>query len=245
MEVLEREFELLGQLTIASMPRPYEFVQSEGTPCLVLEDRGLMPLRDLLVRLRPGVDGCFKTAIPLCAVLGELHRRDIVHGGVNPGSILLDIGSGEVQLADFSLAVRSASEMRSAAPVRFGGAEAYMSPEQTGRMNRFTDYRTDFYSLGATLYELLTGAVPFRAEDPLELMHSHIAKTPVPPAELVPGVPEAVSEIVMKLLAKTAEDRYQSALGLKHDLETCQGEWVKRGQVPRSPSGSATFRTGF
>jgi serine/threonine protein kinase len=111
------------------------------------------------------------------------------------------------------------------------GALVYASPEQTGRMNRIIDYRSDFYSLGVTLYELLTGNPPFRSADALELIHHHIASTPPAPAALDPTIPQPLSQLVMKLLAKTAEARYQSALGLKEDLAHCAREWAARGQI--------------
>ena len=105
------------------------------------------------------------------------------------------------------------------------GTLAYLAPEQTGRMNQSIDYRTDFYGLGVTLYELLTGRLPFQSEDPMELVHCHIAQSPVPPDQIEPGIPSVVSAIVLKLMAKNAEDRYQSARGLKHDLAQCLAQW--------------------
>ena len=122
---------------------------------------------------------------------------------------------------------------------------AYLSPEQTGRMNRVVDYRTDFYSLGVTFYELLTGGLPFRSDDPLELIHSHIAKRPMPPSEIGGSIPEPLSRIVMKLLAKTAEERYQSALGLRADFEHCARQWTDRGEITPFPLGQQDMSDRF
>jgi serine/threonine protein kinase len=122
---------------------------------------------------------------------------------------------------------------------------AYLSPEQTGRMNRVVDYRTDLYSLGVTLYELLTGGPPFRSDDPLELIHSHIAQRPTPPSGIAASIPEPLSQIVMKLLAKTAEERYQSARGRRADLEHCARQWADRREITPFPLGQRDVSDRF
>jgi predicted ATPase/transcriptional regulator with GAF, ATPase, and Fis domain len=227
---LEHEFELLRELSIAGVPRAYDFVQREGGPCLVLEDQGLTPLRRLIESGRPELNSFFQIARALCEIVAELHRRDIVHGSLNPSAIWVSASQSAMQVMDFTLASGCSRQVRSSPAIHLG-ALAYASPEQTGRMNRATDYRTDFYSLGVTFYEIITGALPFKSGDSLELIHSHIAKTPLSPSELLPKVPEQVSRIVMKLLGKTPEDRYQSALGLSQDLQICQREWAERRSI--------------
>src|SRR5262249_21460450 len=168
------------------------------------------------------------------------------HRNLNPRGILHNPTTGEVWLADLSLAVKAVDEIQASLPPHLlRGMLAYASPEQTGRMNRATDYRTDFYSLGVIFYELLTGRLPFDSSDALELIHWHIAKTPAAPADLDPEIPEPLSRIVMKLLAKTAEERYQSALGLRADLEICGREWAAKGGIEPFALGERDVSDSF
>ncbi len=234
LAVLEREFDILRGLNIVGVPHVCELLRNNGNCCLALEDRGGTLLRTITGARQLSLESFFKLAIQLATILSELHRQEITHQNINPNSILFNSETGEVDLADFSLAGRSTGEPQTSYPRH---NLTYASPEQTGRMNRAIDYRTDFYSLGVTFYELLTGRPPFRSEDPLELIHQHIAKTPPSPTEVNPEVPEQISAIVMKLLAKTAEQRYQSALGLKADLEICSLEWTKDSRISLFPLG--------
>ncbi len=235
VELLEREFHLLRQLSIRGVPRAVELQRAnaaDGNVCLVMEDCDGLPLSEILSASLLDLDSFFKFATQLAKVLAELHRQDIIHRNISPDSFLFDHASGNVWMVDLSLAVRSAVEItESLSSHLIRNTLGYVSPEQTGRMNRPTDYRTDFYSLGVTFYELLTGQRPFRSANTLELIHWHIAKTPPAPSELDPKIPAPLSEIVMKLLAKTAEDRYQSAMGLLADLEICAREWTDRGRI--------------
>jgi predicted ATPase len=234
MEMLEREFEILSGLQIAGVPQVYELISDDGNRYLALEDRHGSPLSTISGGRSLSLESFFKLAIQLSTILSELHRREIVHQNISPEGILFNSETGDVQLMDFSFATRSEGEVQGSYPPY---NLRYTSPEQTGRMNRAIDYRTDFYSLGVTFYELLAGNPPFPSTDPLELIHLHIAKTPPSLIEIDPDIPEALSAIVMKLLAKTAEQRYQSALGLKADLEVCAKEWVKHNAVPPFPLG--------
>ncbi len=233
---LQREHELMAGLDLPGVPRIRSFEPQKGL--LVLEDIGAVPLQALLRYKRLHLPEFFDLALDLARTVGELHRRRVIHKNLNPQSILVEPGTKRTQVFDFALASRLPQETQPASPPHLLNARlAYMSPEQTGRMNRVVDYRTDFYSLGATFYEMLTGRPPFRSEDPLELVHGHIAKAPPSPSEIDPSLPEVLSEIVMKLLAKTAEGRYQSAWGLRTDLERCAKEWAEQGSVTRFPLG--------
>jgi predicted ATPase/transcriptional regulator with GAF, ATPase, and Fis domain len=246
LEALGRELALLGALELPGVARGHELLQADGHAALVLEDRGGAPLRALLSAGPLELPACLHLALELCAILDELHRREVILNGVHPGSVIFDPASRLVWLWDFAHASHGSAE---APPLALGAllpsSLPYLSPERTGRMNRVTDYRSDFYSLGATLYELLTGQPPFRSADPLELVHAHIARTPVPPIELRPELPEVVSRIVLKLLEKNAEARYQSARGLRADLELCAREWGARHAIESFPLGAHDFSERF
>ncbi|MEG4320034.1 MULTISPECIES: AAA family ATPase [unclassified Microcoleus] len=171
-------------------------------------------------------------AIQLAKALVFLHQNQIIHKDIKPANVIVNAETNRVKLADFSIASRLNKETPNLKnPDRLEGTLAYMSPEQTGRMNRDVDYRSDFYSLGVTFYELLTGKLPFRSTDPLELVHCHIAKQPIAIPQLNPQIPQVLAEIVEKLMAKNAEDRYQSAAGLLADLERCQNQIENLGTI--------------
>ncbi|HET9482054.1 MAG TPA: AAA family ATPase, partial [Candidatus Polarisedimenticolia bacterium] len=229
VDLLRRELGFLKESPAAGVPRAIELVRIESQPCLVLEGhRG----KSLATNLESGLaDPGFvlDLSIRLCAVLADLHRADIIHGALRPGSVLVDPDSGEVALTDFCVASRGAGEPLPLHLMR--EALAYISPEQTGRMNRSVDHRSDLYALGALMYEMLLGRPPFQSEDPLELIHAHIARMPVPPAQASQSVPPVLSDLVMKLLSKTAEQRYQSAAGVRHDLEACARDWSGRRTI--------------
>ncbi|MEH2135875.1 ATP-binding sensor histidine kinase [Nostoc sp.] len=190
---------------------------------LVMEDFGGISLKEW--RMGGSVESpieFLEIAIALCNALDILYRERIIHKDIKPANILINTETKQVKLIDFSIASLLPRETQTLInPNVLEGTLAFISPEQTGRMNRGIDYRTDFYSLGVTFYELLTGVLPFQSNDPMELVHSHIAKPASLVHEINPQIPSVISEIVSKLMAKNAEDRYQSALGLKFDLEKC------------------------
>ncbi|WP_407897374.1 ATP-binding protein [Scytonema sp. NUACC26] len=174
----------------------------------------------------------FHIAIQIASILDKLYRNRVIHKDIKPANILIAPITDEIKLIDFSIASllpRETQTLTSAEVLE--GTLAYLSPEQTGRMNRPIDYRTDFYSLGVTFFELLTGQIPFQSDDPIELVHAHLAKLPPKAHNLNPNIPQTLSEIVSKLMAKNAEDRYQSAIGLKYDLESCLYQWETSGVI--------------
>jgi predicted ATPase/transcriptional regulator with GAF, ATPase, and Fis domain len=233
VDLLKCEYETLQELSVSGIPCAYSLEHHERGWCLILEDRGGVPLQAMVGSQRLDLGPFLKIAVQLATIMGELHRRDIIHQYVTPRSILVHPTSGEVCLVDFSLASRASGVTHvRVPPATLHSALPYLSPEQTGRTSRSIDYRTDLYSLGATLYELLTGSPPFQSDQPLELIHWHIAKTPRSPTEIDPRIPEPLSQILMTLLAKTAEERYQSALGLREDLEVCAREWATQRRIP-------------
>ena len=171
-----------------------------------------------------------RVAIGVTKALGQAHRQGLIHKDIKPANVLVD-GDDNVWLTGFGIASRLPRERQAPAPPEIiAGTLAYMAPEQTGRMNRSIDTRSDLYSLGATLYQMLTGHLPFDAADPLEWVHCHIARQPTPPRDCA-AVPEPLSAIAMKLLAKSAEERYQTAAGLEADLQHCLAEWEIKGRI--------------
>ena len=176
-----------------------------------------------------------RLAVGTTVALGHAHRRGLIHKDIKPANLLID-GAGEVRLTGFGIASKLSLEKQMLEPVEvISGTFAYMAPEQTGRMNRSMDTRSDLYSLGVTLYELLTGVLPFDTSDPAELIHCHIARQPAWPVDRASGVPVAVANIIMKLLAKNAEERYQTAAGAEADLRHCLAEWEAQGRVDPFP----------
>jgi serine/threonine protein kinase len=208
---MEHEYSLRAELEPAWAVRPVALAAHQGRPVLVLGDPGGEPL-DRLVGTAMELRQFLRLAIGLSAALGRLHQRGLIHKDIKPANALVNAATGEVWLMGFGIATRLPRDRQAPEPPKvLAGALPYMSPEQTGRMNRSIDCRSDLYSLGVTLYEMLTGSLPFTASDPMEWIHCHIARQPVPPGERSKGVPAPVSAIVLKLLAKTAEERYQTA----------------------------------
>ena len=198
---------------------------------LVMEDFGGISLKESGIGSSlQNLTEFLQIAIALCNILDILYRDRIIHKDIKPANILINPETKQVKLIDFSIASLLPRETQTLiSPNVLEGTLAYISPEQTGRMNRGIDYRTDFYSLGVTFYELLTGKLPFESKDMMELVHCHIAKLPAP---LEPfKIPKSISDIVMKLMAKNAEERYQSALGLKYDLENCLTQLQSTGKI--------------
>jgi predicted ATPase/signal transduction histidine kinase len=220
---LDHTYALRDTLDPASVPRPVRLVQEVDLRALLFEDPG----GTLLARLvgQPWELSQFlPVAVGIAVALGDLHAGGLIHGTLNPANILVDLASGRAWLVGATFESRLA-QPQVLTPEEKAGTLAYMAPEQTGRINRAVDARSDLYSLGVTLYEMLTGTRPFSAADPMEWAHAHIARQPVPPSERVAYVPEQLSAVVLKLLSKTAESRYQSAAGLEADLQVCLASW--------------------
>jgi PAS domain S-box-containing protein len=227
---IEHEFSLKEELNPAWAVRPITLTQQQNRTMLVLEDPDGEPL-DRLFRQPMESRQFLRGAIGLAAALGQVHRSGLIHKDIKPANVLFDSARGEVRLMGFGIASRLPRERQAIKPPEFiAGTLPYMAPEQTGRMNRSVDSRSDLYALGITLYEMLTGNLPFTASEPMEWVHCHIARQAVPPAERLRDVPRSVSAIIMKLLAKPPEDRYQTATGVESDLRRClEGLDHKRG----------------
>jgi len=227
----EREWSLASQLDPRWALRPAAIVRDQARTLLVLDDAEGEPLDRLLGE--PMEVGFFlRLALAITRAMASVHDAGLIHKDIKPGNVLVAPASGAVHLTGFGIASRLPRERQTPEPPEFiAGTLAYMAPEQTGRMNRSIDSRSDLYALGVTFYQMLTGGLPFSATDLMEWVHCHIARMPVPPAERVPTVPDVLSAIATKLLAKTPEDRYQTAAGVEHDLRRCLLEWERHGRI--------------
>ncbi|WP_239121391.1 MULTISPECIES: AAA family ATPase [Spirulina sp. CCY15215] len=224
------QYAITRNLNIEGIIKTYALERYENRHVMIMEDFGGMALQEAKEDNYTVVE-FLAIAIQLAEILHQLHQNRLIHKDIKPANILIHPQTQQVKLIDFSISSLLPKETQTLqTPNVLEGTLAYLSPEQTGRMNRGVDYRSDFYSLGVTFYQLLTGKLPFVSDDPLELIHAHIAKTP-PLISHQLSIPKPIADIVMKLMAKNAEDRYQSALGLKYDLEKCQKQWQESEKI--------------
>mgnify|MGYP001795106497 CR=1 FL=1 len=229
---LRREYRLAREISGAAVVEPIAFCEEQSVnepPAIIYADFGGVALSNFL-REAMDVTGFLELASQLARILQAVHENQIVHQDIKPANIIINPATGEARLTDFGIAVQNDGGMMPARRTR--GTRAHMAPEQSGRMNRAIDHRADLYSLGITCYEALTGQLPFdTSEDTLEMIPRHLAVRPVDPHLLRPKIPGVVSAIIMKLLAKDAEDRYQSAAGLRADFEECRRQWLANGSI--------------
>ena len=226
------EYRISASLNLEGAIRAYGLEKSGNSLVMVLEDFGGESLDRIIASDPLTLTDFFPLGIRLADILGQIHQQNIIHKDINPSNIVWNPEADQVKIIDFGIATELSRENPEARnPDILEGNLCYMSPEQTGRMNRDLDYRTDFYSLGITLYQLLTGRLPFHAEDKMGWVHCHMARGPLDPRKVNPEIPEAITEILYKLLAKNAEDRYQSAVGLAKDLEACRKQWQDKGLI--------------
>ncbi|WP_341530501.1 serine/threonine-protein kinase PknK [Nostoc sp. UHCC 0302] len=232
-----QEYKITRFLNLEGVVKAYSQQDYQRTLAILLEDFGGESLEQWMHK-RPDIfcpmplSAFLGLAIASCDILGRIHAANVIHKDINPGNIVFNLDTGVVKIIDFGIATQfNRTNPTFKNHYVLEGTLAYLSPEQTGRMNRLLDYRSDFYSLGVTFYELLTGHLPFKTTDILELVHCHIAKQPPSPHEINTKIPKLVSDIILKLMAKNAEDRYQSAWGIKADLELCAYQLADIGQI--------------
>ncbi|WP_238546175.1 AAA family ATPase [Tumebacillus flagellatus] len=236
---LKREYEMTRRAVSSGVLTPLALEPHQHTWWLFLEDCGGQTLQQVMAEGPLRISVFLELAVRMTDALLHLHRKNIIHKDLQPANFLVNRETKVVKLTNFASASLLAGERpESAQPAYTPSALPYMSPEQTGRLNRPTDYRSDLYSLGVIFYEMLTGEVPFRAEDPVNLIYQHLTAEAVPPAQAA-GVPKTISNLVLKCLAKTAENRYQSAYGVKRDLETCLRQLTETGCIEDFPVGEA------
>lgn len=235
---LKNEYELLSNLNTPFIIKALSLEYYQNNYFLVLEDSEDITLEKLMRLDDIDLVSSLKISINIVRALGDLQANEVIHKDLQPQNILVDPETLSVKLTGFTYATRIPKQRFSIKnPSLLEGTLAYMPPEQTGRMNREVDYRADFYSLGVTLYRLFTHQLPFKTLDPMELVHAHIAKTPPAPSQILPDIPIAISDIIMKLMSKKAEERYSSSFSLLQDLEYCLQEYLQRGSIPPFPLG--------
>ncbi len=248
------QYSILKDLNIPGIVQVYSLEPHGNGYVLVMEDFGGIPLNEAIAQWRNAnqnqehefIGYFFHIALQIVTILELLNRDRIIHKDIKPDNILVNPDTAEVKIIDFSIASRLPREIKTLSnPNVLEGTLAYIAPEQTGRMNRGIDYRSDFYSLGVTLFEFLCGQLPFTSNDSMELVHCHIAKAPPKVSSINPRMPAILSDIISKLMAKNAEDRYQSCVGLKHDLEFCFLQWKELQNIVDFPLGEKDISDRF
>ncbi len=228
---LKHEYELVCGLNIDGVVNILDIIDFQNGIAIALEDFGGVSLKEFL-KGGLSIQLFLELALKAAIIIGTLHQKGVTHRDIKPSNIIINQDKNILKITDFGIAAEFTRENEQIYnPKVIEGTLAYISPEQTGRMNCAVDYRTDIYSLGVTFYEMLTGNVPFLSGDPMEIIYAHIAKQAAQPQTFNPAIPEALSAVVMKLLSKSAEDRYQNCFGLAADLQECLNQWEAKGRI--------------
>ena len=242
---LRNEFDVGRMLKGLAVVEPLAFFAFQGLPALELEDFAGDSLERFAGKPLP-IDVFLSIAERVASAVATIHGRGLIHKDLKPANIIFNDHTGEIKIADFCIASEMAREQAAVRPARLiEGSLPYVSPEQTGRMNRGIDSRSDLYSLGVTFYQLVTGRLPFQSSDPVGWVYCHLACKALPPRSILPSIPDAVSEIILKLLEKVPDDRYQSATGLAYDLAKCREQWRETGTIVSFPLGQRDVSNRF
>ncbi|HPC08699.1 MAG TPA: protein kinase, partial [Smithella sp.] len=242
----KQEYNLVKSLDVDNIVKIFDLVDYDNQYAIIEEDFGGISLKDSLKDKELDLQSLLRISSKVSGTLGLIHKNNIIHLDIKPDNILINPERDEVKVADFGIsAVLTHANDELYNPDVIEGTLSYMSPEQTGRMNRGVDYRTDIYSLGVTFYEMLTGEVPFKSKDPMELIHSHIARQPLPPDHLNPSIPPVLSSIILRMLSKNPEERYQNCLGIMADLDECLRQLNQKGQVDDFPIATKDISIRF
>ncbi len=232
--------------SVEGIVQNYTMIDFQNTKAIILEDFGGISLDRIIKEKKLEIKNFLYVAIKCAGILEEIHNNKIIHKDIKPHNILINSKSGQIKIIDFGIASRLTKEVQSVVnPDGLEGTIYYISPEQTGRMNRSIDYRTDLYSLGVSFYQMITGRVPFQSDDPMEIVHSHMARVPESPSVIDTEIPVSISNIILKLMEKTAEKRYMSAFGLKKDLSKCYAIFTKSGKIDEFPIGKDDISDRF
>lgn len=233
IDSLEYEYNVMKDIDLPGVIKCYEFTKFKNNPAIVLEDFEAKSIDIILKYQRIDIKTFLELAIKISETIHNIHSLGIIHKDIKSQNILVNLEKQQIKIIDFGISksIESLKNKENEINEELEGTLAYISPEQTGRINKNVDTRSDLYSLGVTLYEIITGLLPFRSNDQMELIHSHIAIDPVSPKEINSGIPEVISNVIMKLLAKDPDDRYQSALSLKKDLEKCFRQFVENNEI--------------
>ncbi|MDD5524455.1 MAG: serine/threonine-protein kinase, partial [Smithella sp.] len=242
----KQEYNLVKKLDIQNIIKIFDLVEHDDKYAIIEEDFGGESIKEKLKIEKFGLKSFLQISSKVSETLGLIHKNNIIHLDIKPDNILINSKNGEIKITDFGIsAILTHVNDELYNPDVIEGTLSYMSPEQTGRMNRGVDYRTDIYSLGATFYEMLTGEVPFKYKDPMELIHSHIARQPSSPSDLNSSIPPVLSAIILKLLSKNPEERYQNCLGLMADIDECLNQLNQKGRIDEFPIATKDFSIRF
>ncbi|MGK5092104.1 AAA family ATPase [Deltaproteobacteria bacterium TL4] len=233
---LRREYDLLKDLDCPGIVKVLGFEMSRMVPFLIMEDIQGKSLAEEILRKKPDLETRIHLSIQIAEVVEQVHHQNIIHKDINPFNIIWNSEENLLKITDFGISTKLTQENPEVINLKeIEGTLAYMSPEQTGRMNRNLDWRTDLYSLGVLFYEMFTGTLPFHSKTPMEMVHCHMAHIPLAPDEIRTELPAVISEIIMKLLEKSADERYQSAYGVKADLKVCLEQWKTHQDIKPFP----------